>query len=64
MGREKNLKNTLTNLDITDKCYACGQSIDNTQAGSTQSDFPSFVSNLYFSSEHKRYRIVLRKSRA
>ena len=29
---QKNLKNTLTNLDITDKCYACGQSIDNTQA--------------------------------
>ena len=29
---QKNLENTLTNLDITDKCYACGQFIDNTQA--------------------------------
>ena len=29
---QKNLENTLTNLDITEKCYACGQSIDNTQA--------------------------------
>ena len=29
---QKNLKDALANLDITDECYACGQSIDNTQA--------------------------------
>lgn len=29
---QRNLKKVLTNLDITDKCYACGQSIDNSQA--------------------------------
>ena len=29
---QKNLKDALANLDITDECYVCGQSIDNTQA--------------------------------
>ena len=28
---QKNIENSLSNLDVTDKCYACGQSIDNTQ---------------------------------
>ena len=28
---QKNIKKSLSNLDVTDKCYACGQSIDNTQ---------------------------------
>ena len=29
---QKNIKKSLSNLDVTDKCYACGQSIDNTQS--------------------------------
>jgi len=29
---QKNIKKSLSNLDITDKCYTCGQSIDNTQS--------------------------------
>ena len=28
---QKNIKKSLSNLDVSDKCYACGQSIDNTQ---------------------------------
>ena len=29
---QKNLEKALADLDITDKCYACGQSIDNSQS--------------------------------
>ena len=35
---QKNLEKSINNLDISDKCYACGQTIDNSQSVMLQSN--------------------------